>query len=80
MSFHQDGVKITCDGYDCHASVRVPIGLSSLLGNPVKPAGWLYVNLGGRWMHFCDKCGRAVINVIQDVESPDELAAKLKAG
>lgn len=75
MSLSVDGIKINCDGLNCLASARVPIGLSSLLGNPAKPAGWLYVSAGGQHLHYCPKCAPGVIRKLQDADWPANSSA-----
>jgi predicted RNA-binding Zn-ribbon protein involved in translation (DUF1610 family) len=64
MTLSRSRSQIHCDGNECPHSTTVPVGLRSTLnpdGAETAAAGWLFIQHGRAWRHYCPQCGRSIL-------------------
>ena len=73
MSLTDNGQYLECDGRQCTARARVPIGLRQILAGNTPGinhtvAGWLFVFRDGEYRHYCTTCSSKYLGDLQDRE------------
>lgn len=69
MSISSDGQLIHCDGDECDAVVRLPVGLRSTLTRERRiaaeqPEGWLFAMRSGNSLHYCPACKAKYLTIV----------------
>ena len=72
LSTIEEGKWIVCDGEDCRAGARAPVGLHSFLPecpeSPHSTQGWLFVHEDEQTSHFCPRCAPHYLDALSDSE------------
>ncbi len=60
MSLDTKGKYVYCDGDNCASAAPLPVALRPTMKQGGRSAdtitGWLFVQRGGQWRHFCPTC------------------------